>query len=115
MSSTSEDEGAQLAPFVEFPIPADALRERTVHWRDAAMAGPLTAGLSGWRSRGEYATGRCQPRRWLVAEPSEIAMMLDYEASLENTLRMLHGGVAATMPDTAMGPQRTPCCRSEAR
>ncbi len=30
-------------------------------------------------------------------------MRLDHDASLENTLRMLHGGVAATMLDTAMG------------
>jgi len=41
--------------------------------------------------------------RCVVAEPGEIAMRLDYDASLENTLRMLHGGVAATMLDTAMG------------
>jgi uncharacterized protein (TIGR00369 family) len=111
MSSNSENEGARPAPFVEFPIPVDALRERTVRWHDAAMAGPLTAGLSGLEIMRGIRDGtlpappmaRAIGFRCVVAEPGEIAMRLDYEASLENTLRMLHGGVAATMLDTAMG------------
>jgi uncharacterized protein (TIGR00369 family) len=111
MSSTSEGEGGRTVPFVDFPIPADALRERTVRWHDAAMAGPLTAGLSGLEIMRGIRDGilpappmaRAIGFRCVVAERGEIAMRLDYEASLENTLRMLHGGAAATMLDTAMG------------
>lgn len=111
MTPASEDDGAQMAPLVEFPIPAGALRERTVQWHDAAMAGPLTAGLSGLEIMRGIRDGtlpappmaRAIGFRCIVAEPGEIAMRLDYDGSLENTLRMLHGGVAATMLDTAMG------------
>jgi uncharacterized protein (TIGR00369 family) len=111
MSSTGKGESASTMFPVEFPIPADALRERTVHWHDAALTAPLTAGLSGLEIMRGIRDGTLPAPpmaqtidfRCVVAEPGEIAMRLDYEASLENTLRMLHGGVAATMLDTAMG------------
>ena len=75
------------------------------------MAGLLTAELSGLEIMRGIRDGRLPAPpmaraigfRCVVAEPSEIAMTFDYEASLENPLRMLHGGVAATMLDTAMG------------
>ncbi len=111
MSLSSESDGARTAPFVEFSIPADALRERTIHWHDAAMAAPLTAELSGLEIMRGIRDGtlpappmaRSIGFRCVVAEIGEIAMRLDHDPSLENTLRMLHGGVAATVLDTAMG------------
>lgn len=111
MTSASEDDGAGTAPLVEFPIPAGALRERIIQWHDAGLAGPLTAGMSGLEIMRGIRDGtlpappmaRTIGFRCVVAEPGEIAMRLDYDGSLENTLRMLHGGVAATMLDTAMG------------
>ncbi|MBB3348307.1 PaaI family thioesterase [Sphingomonas sp. BK069] len=75
------------------------------------MAASLTSGLSGLDIMRGIRDGTLPAPpmaetigfRCVVAEPGEVGMRLDHHPSLENTLRMLHGGVAATMLDTAMG------------
>lgn len=39
----------------------------------------------------------------VIAEVGLVAMRLEYNAALENSMRMLHGAAAAAMLDTAMG------------
>jgi uncharacterized protein (TIGR00369 family) len=41
--------------------------------------------------------------RCVTAEPGDIVMELTPDSSLENTIGILHGAVAATLLDTAMG------------
>jgi uncharacterized protein (TIGR00369 family) len=95
----------------EYPIPTDARRERTVVWHEASAVAPLVAGLSGLEIMRGIRDGTLPgpPMARLLgfhcvrAEPGEIAMLLEHDLSLENTMGMLHGGAAATMLDTAMG------------
>ena len=94
-----------------YSIPAEARQERTVHWHDAKQALRLAAGRSGLEVMRGIRDGTMPPPpmasligfQCVVAEPGEIAMRLDHDPSLENTLLMLHGGAAAAMLDTAMG------------
>jgi uncharacterized protein (TIGR00369 family) len=95
----------------EHEIPAQHMHERTVTWHDPVHGAKLATGLSGLEIMRGIRDGRLPAPpmarllgfRCVVAEPGEIGMRLDYEQSLENTMGMLHGGVAATMLDTAMG------------
>lgn len=73
---------------VDFLIPADVRRERTVGWLDGAIAGALTARLSGLEVRRGILDRKLPARpmaraigiRCVVAEPSESAMRLDHDA-----------------------------------
>lgn len=95
----------------DYQIPADDSRERTVSWQDASTVVPLVAGLTGLEIMRGIRDGVLPPPpmarligfRCVVAEPGEIAMRLEYDPSLENSIGMLHGGAAAAMLDTAMG------------
>ncbi len=86
-------------------------RSRTVTWQDPAAVRAASAGQSGLELMRGIRDGALPPPpmarligfRCVVAEPGEIVMELDPEASLENTLGILHGGAAAAMLDTAMG------------
>ena len=57
--------------------------------RDGVLAGPPMASLMGFRC--------------VEAEPGRIVMELRPDESLENTIGLVHGAVAAAMLDTAMG------------
>lgn len=95
----------------EYQVPADALQQRHITWHDPARAGEKTAGLSGLEIMRGIRDGTLPPPpmgrligfRCVVAEPGEIAMQIDYDPSLENTMGMFHGGVVMSMLDTAMG------------
>lgn len=95
----------------EYEIPSEGRRERTVSWHDPIHAAPLGNGLSGLELMRGIRDGtlpappmaRLIGFRCVTAEPGEIAMSLHYDPSLENLMGMAHGGVAATMLDTAMG------------
>jgi uncharacterized protein (TIGR00369 family) len=95
----------------DYAIPQDGLRERTISWHDPVHAAPLSKGLSGLeimeRVRDGLLPGPPMTRligfRCILVEAGKIGMRLDYDPSLENFMGMAHGGVAATMLDTAMG------------
>lgn len=84
---------------------------RTITWHDAEDARAQLAGKSGLEVMQGIRDGTLPPPpmarvigfRCIVAEAGEVAMQLDYDPSLENAIGMLHGGVAASMLDTAMG------------
>jgi uncharacterized protein (TIGR00369 family) len=84
---------------------------RTITWHDAEAARGRLAGKTGLEVMQGIRDGTLPPPpmarvigfRCIVAEPGEVAMQLDYDPSLENAIGMLHGGVAASMLDTAMG------------
>lgn len=84
---------------------------RTVTWHDAEAARSRLAGKTGLEVMQGIRDGTLPPPpmarvigfRCIVAEPGEVAMQLDYDPSLENAIGMFHGGVAASMLDTAMG------------
>ena len=85
--------------------------ERTVRWHDPAQARRTTEGWTGLQIMQAIRDGKVAPPpiaqllgfECIVAEKGEVAMRLAYDRSLENSIAMLHGGVAATMLDTAMG------------
>lgn len=95
----------------EYAIPTTGRRERTISWHDPIDAAPLVSGLSGLEIMRGIRDGtlpappmaRLIGFRCVTAEPGEIVMRLEYDPSFENTMGMAHGGVAATMLDTAMG------------
>lgn len=99
------------ATAAEYPIPAEALRTREVSWHDARLVPGKVAGMSGLEIMRGIRDGvlpsppmaRLIGFRCVVAEPGEIAMRLEHDASLENSLGMFHGGAAVTVLDTAMG------------
>lgn len=84
---------------------------RTITWHDAEAARTRLAGKSGLEVMQGIRDGTLPPPpmarvigfRCIVAEPGEVAMQLDHDPSLENAIGMLHGGVAVSMLDTAMG------------
>ncbi|SDA35955.1 PaaI family thioesterase [Sphingomonas sp. NFR15] len=96
---------------LEYSIPREVLRTRIVEWHDASVVPALVAGLSGLEIMRGIRDGvlpappmaRLLGFRCVVAEPGEVAMRLDHDPSIENTMGMLHGGAAATVLDTAMG------------
>jgi uncharacterized protein (TIGR00369 family) len=95
----------------EADAPHETRRERTVVWQDAKSVAPLVGGLSGLEIMRGIRDGAVPPPpmarligfRCTVAEPGEVAMQLDHDPSLENTMGMFHGGAVATLLDTAMG------------
>lgn len=84
---------------------------RTITWHDAEDARAMLAGKSGLEVMRGIRDGTLPPPpmarvigfQCVLAEPGEVAMQLAYDFSLENAIGMLHGGVAASMLDTAMG------------
>lgn len=89
----------------------DGDRTRTVTWRDPEEVRSRAAGLSGLEIMRAIRDGTLPPPPMgrlmgfscVSAEEGEVAMQLDYDSSLENSMGMLHGATAAAMLDTAMG------------
>lgn len=86
-------------------------RSRSFAWADPLQSRAQAAGLSGLElMRGirdgvipEPPIARLIDFRCVVAEPGEIVMELELREDLENPMGLIHGGVAATLLDTAMG------------
>ncbi|MBF7015055.1 PaaI family thioesterase (plasmid) [Novosphingobium resinovorum] len=95
----------------DFQVPPEARRERSVVWHDAGSVPALVAGLSGLQIMQGIRDGTLPPPpmarlvgfRCTAAEHGEVAMVMDHDASIENTMGMVHGGATATILDTAMG------------
>ncbi|WP_439814152.1 PaaI family thioesterase [Zavarzinia sp. CC-PAN008] len=93
------------------PTDSSLTRERMVTWQDPAAVRAASSGLSGLQIMEAIRDGRLPPPpmarlvgfRCVLVERGHVAMELDPEQSLENTLGMLHGGAAATLLDTVMG------------
>jgi uncharacterized protein (TIGR00369 family) len=92
-------------------IQPSAAHSRTVTWEDPAATRAAAAGLSGLEvMRGIRDKTLAPPPMAAVigfdcvrAEPGDIVMELIPDPSLENAIGVLHGAVAATLLDTAMG------------
>jgi len=88
-----------------------AALSRLVEWADPAATRAAAAGLSGLEVMRAIRDGTLAPPpmaavigfRCVRAEPGDIVMELNPDTSLENAIGMLHGAVAATLLDTAMG------------
>jgi len=88
-----------------------ATRTRTVTWEDPTSVGPQTIALSGLDIMQRIRDGALPPPpmarligfECVVAETGEIVMEISPDGSVENGLGIAHGGMVATMLDTAMG------------
>ena len=86
-------------------------RERVVTWPAPGPVAKVAAGMSGMEAMCAIRDGRLPgpPMAYLIrfrmslVEQGRIVMELDPEESLENTIGLLHGAVAAALLDTAMG------------
>ena len=86
-------------------------RRRTVDWQDPAAVRRSAQGLTGLEIMRGIRDGTLPPPPMarligidcVVAEPGEIVMELDPLESMENTIGLMHGGVAAALLDTVMG------------
>jgi uncharacterized protein (TIGR00369 family) len=86
-------------------------RERLVDWQSPGPVARAAAGMSGMEAMCGIRDGLLPPPplarligiRMSVVEPQRIVMELDPDESLENTVGLLHGAVAAALLDTAMG------------
>lgn len=86
-------------------------RSRVVEWQDPKAAARAAAAMSGLEVMHALRDGRMPPPplarligfRMAEVGPGRIVMELDPEQSLENTVGLLHGAVAAALLDTAMG------------
>jgi uncharacterized protein (TIGR00369 family) len=86
-------------------------RERLVDWQTPGPVAKVAAGMSGMEAMCGIRDGVLPPPplarligfRMSVVEPRRIVMELDPDESLENTIGLLHGAVAAALLDTAMG------------
>src|SRR5580704_15758584 len=86
-------------------------RERVVTWPAPGPVATVAAGMSGMEAMCAIRDGRLPgpPMAYLIGfrmrlvEQGRIVMELDPEESLENTIGLLHGAVAAALLDTAMG------------
>jgi uncharacterized protein (TIGR00369 family) len=86
-------------------------REKTITWHDPLATAELSRTLSGL----EFLTGIAEGRfpgppigshfglRWLSVEHGDVVMAATPDESLYNPIGMVHGGVAATMLDSAVG------------
>jgi uncharacterized protein (TIGR00369 family) len=96
---------------IEHVIPAEARRTREVSWHDPRLVPALVSGLTGLEVMRGIRDGELPGPpmaklvgfRCVLAEEGEIAMSLDHDPSLENSLGMIHGGATATVLDMAMG------------
>lgn len=95
----------------EFDTPPEARMERRVIWHDPARVPAMVEGLSGLEIMRGIRDGTLPPPpmakligfRCILAEFGEVAMALEHDLSIENTIGMVHGGATATILDTAMG------------
>jgi len=86
-------------------------RSRTVEWQEPGPVGRAARAMSGLEAMQAIRDGLLPPPplakligfRMAEVEPGRIVMELDPEQSLENTVGLLHGAVAAALLDTAMG------------
>lgn len=86
-------------------------RERVVAWPAPGPVAKVAAAMSGMEAMCAIRDGRLPgpPMAYLIGfrmslvEQGRIVMELDPEESLENTIGLLHGAVAAALLDTAMG------------
>jgi uncharacterized protein (TIGR00369 family) len=93
-------------------------RTRQTSWQDPAATRAQGAGRTGLEIMRAMRDGTLPPPPMarllgfdcVTAEPGEITMQLMPDPSLENTAGLIHGGVAATMLDTAMGAAAHTMC-----
>ena len=86
-------------------------RHRTVDWQDPAAVRDAARGQTGLEVMRGIRDGTLPPPpmarligfECTKAEPGEIVMEADPQESLENTVGLIHGAVAAALLDTAMG------------
>ena len=88
-----------------------ARRSRSVEWQEPGPVGRAAMAMSGLDAMRAIRDGVLPPPplakliglRMAVVEPGLVVMELEPEQSLENTVGLLHGAVAAALLDTAMG------------
>jgi len=103
-------EPADAPPLSELAAPARR-RSRTVEWQEPAPIARAAMAMSGLDAMRAIRDGLLPPPpfakligfRMAEVEPGRIVMTLEPEQSLENTVGLLHGAVAAGLLDTAMG------------
>src|SRR5207237_9265374 len=86
-------------------------RERVVDWQAPGAAAQAALAMSGMEAMCAIRDGILPPPpmakligfRMATVEDGRIVMELDAEESLENTIGLLHGAIAAALLDTAMG------------
>lgn len=86
-------------------------RSRTVDWQEPGPVARASMAMPGIEVMYALRDGRLPPPplarligfRMAEVHPGRIVMQLDPEQSLENTVGLLHGAVAAALLDTAMG------------
>jgi len=86
-------------------------RRRTVDWQDPGAVRAAAQGLTGLEIMHGIRDGTLPPPPMarmlgidcIRAEPGEVVMELDPQESLENTIGMMHGAVAAALLDATMG------------
>jgi uncharacterized protein (TIGR00369 family) len=88
-----------------------AVREKTITWQDPLPTAELGRALSGM----DYLTGILDGTipgppigshfglRWVSVAPGDVVMAADVDESLYNPIGAVHGGVAATLLDSALG------------
>lgn len=89
---------------------AGGVREKTVTWRDPLPTAELGRTLSGLDYLTGIAEGRIPPppisshfgMRWVRVAPGEVVLAATPDESLYNPIGTVHGGVAATMLDSAV-------------
>ncbi|RJF68658.1 PaaI family thioesterase [Rhodopseudomonas palustris] len=86
-------------------------RSRTIDWQEPGPVARAASTMPGIEVMAAIRDGRLPPPplakligfKMAEVHPGRIVMRLDPEQSLENTVGMLHGAVAAALLDTAMG------------
>lgn len=99
------------APADQDPLAPSLTRRHTVDWQDSAATRKAAAGKSGLEIMRGIRDGtlpappiaRLMDFHVAVAEPGSIVMEIEPHELLENPAGLIHGGVAATLLDTAMG------------
>jgi len=108
MSAMEQPESTSLQAALFAPAQR---RSRTIEWQEPGPATRAAMAMSGLEAMRAIRDGRLPPPplakligfRMAEVEPGRIVMELDPEQSLENTVGLLHGAVAAALLDTAMG------------
>jgi uncharacterized protein (TIGR00369 family) len=108
---TAQAAAAQRTPDGPDLFSAALRRERVVDWQAPGPVARAAMAMSGMETMCAIRDGILPPPpmarligfRMATVEPGRIVMELDPEESLENTIGLLHGAVAAALLDTAMG------------